>query len=146
MKIRLLFLVLASSLSACVSLPKEVENPLNGLCLNLMTSQYLLSVRRDLYTSDRLMTEKSEYGRHSSLKGQVSSGTNVVVHRVLEAKDGSWGRFLRVQVEINEGEFKGVIADVPVHAPYHPSGKWTKNFTLDPNALEFNEEIVVPCD
>ncbi len=141
-----ILLAFSAVLAGCVSFPKVVESNYIGACLELNVHLSLLETRKDLYKSNRFISKRRTYGKYSNYLGVLEQGSKVEIDRVLAAADGSWGKFLRVQVKVLDGEFSGVIADVPVHAPYHPSGKWTKNFTLDPNALEFNEEIVVPCD
>ena len=146
MLVKLTSISLILLFSGCVSLPKAVKSNLEGACLRSVHSMHMLETRASLYKSERLLSPKPAHGKHGKSIGLIEVGTSFSVERVLGAEDGSWGKFLRVQVKVLDGEFSGVIADVPVHAPYHPSGKWTKNFTLDPNALEFNEEIVVPCD
>lgn len=131
---------------SCVSLPSEVDSRYVGTCLVLEKSFFLLQTRESLYKSTRLLSSNSSHGKYSKVIDILAEGTHAEIYKILAAADGSWGNFLRVQVKILDGKYSGIIADVPVHAPYHPSPKWTKNFTLDPNAIEFNEDIVKPCE
>lgn len=56
------------------------------------------------------------------------------------------GPFLRIEVEITEGSYSGVKADVPACVAYHPSLKWITSYTLEPNNLTFNDDLVDVCD
>lgn len=133
-------------LHGCSAVP--IQNHLRGECKKLIKKQYLWEGRGAVYSGPFFIADrkKPQVGRMQKVVSELRAGQRVEIVEVLKDANGSWGQYLRIQVRILDGEFSGVVADIPVSAPGHPKEKWTKNFTLDPNALEFNEEIVVPCD
>lgn len=142
------FSVFTTSLlvAGCVASP--VKSDLVGRCLSLSQVQYLWNAKGVSYSSDFFVSSRMrpQVVKDQDYLEKMDIGDRFRVESVLVDSNGSWGKFLRIQVRIVDGSYAGAVADVPVHAPYHPKEAWTKNFTLDPNALEFNEEIVVPCD
>jgi hypothetical protein len=134
-------------LQGCVV--KEVRtHSLQGGCYKFKNNQYLYEGKANAYRGKNILVfdKDEQIVREMKYVGVVASGRSFLVDNVVSSFNGSWGEFLRVKIKILEGPYAGTIADIPVHAPYHPREKWTKEFTLDPNALEFNEKIVAPCD
>ncbi|GAA5319452.1 MAG: hypothetical protein Aseana_15150 [Candidatus Pelagadaptatus aseana] len=124
-----------------------IKSNIQGRCLLLEKDQYLWQGRAAVYSGEFFISslKKPQVGIMKEIVTSINRGQRVKIVKVLKDANGSWGEFLRIQVEIQDGPYAGTIADIPVHAPYHPREKWTKEFTLDPNAIEFNEDVVVPC-
>ena len=132
--------------AGCATKPQQ--SVLLDDCKELVVPQKVWEGRDGSYVARLLLTdiELDTIQWKRKVIGVVDAGTQVRIAQILRGADGSWGPFLRVQVEILDGSFRGQIAEVPSHVPYHPEPRWTMEFTLDPNGMEFNPEIVKPCD
>jgi hypothetical protein len=148
---KLAFLSFVVLCGGCISMPEVVHSERKGECKRLVRELVLFSRNSNeigMYAGSRVIADENirSFGADVEKLGVVGAGSRVQLYRFFQAANGSAGHFLRVQVEILDGQFAGTVADVPVHAPYHPRKKWTLEYTLDPNALRFNPEVVVPCD
>lgn len=139
----LIFLLL--SLISCVAQPQQSH--LIGECKQLKEDHLLLEGRAGAYAGEKMLSvsDKTRVGRMKAI-GTIVSGTKVKISSILKNSDGSYGRFLRVEVEVLEGPYAGVKADVPACVPYHPSLKWVTNCTLEADNLTFNSDLVASCD
>ena len=135
---------LTSLISACIAQPQSSQ--LIGSCKQLKKDHKLFEGRAGTYSGDKILavSDNVQIGRMKE-KGTILSGTKVKINSIIKDSDGSYGQFLRVQIEISDGPYSGVKADVPACVPYHPSQKWVRNCTLDPNKLIFNANLVIPC-
>lgn len=77
--------------------------------------------------------------------GSLPLGTQVRIAQVYQDWSGSWGHFLRIKVEVLEGEFHGLIAEVPSIAPYHPRPRWIVKWVSDPDEFQFNPDLLTRC-
>jgi hypothetical protein len=83
-------------------------------------------------------------GRNQFRVGVLAPGTRVRVAQVIKGSTGS-RVFLRVQVEILDEPYQGIIADIPTYTSYHPMPPWIAKKTLDPNELELSGEVFADC-
>lgn len=130
----------------CAAKPQQSE--LLGECKELLIPQQVWEGSEEAFVGSTLLTSADRdniFWARKQIVGVLSVGSQVRVARILKDWSGSDGHFLRVQVEILDGPFRGRIAEVPSIAPYHPSPSWIVEHTMDPNALRFNPEIVKDC-
>jgi len=136
--------------SGCVSYPKPIPSQLIGDCKRILVNHHIWETNLDdigFYKGKYIISTEIYRANRVKIIGTIQHGTRVEIYQVLEAANGSNGRFLRVRVKILDGDFSGKIADVPLKsAPYHPGKSWIMNYTRDPNALEFDNTIVKSCD
>lgn len=128
---------------------KPQQSALLGECKKLLVPHKVWEGREEAFVGSNLLTAievDSVSWSRKRVVGTIDAGTQVRITKVLRDWNGSWGNFLRVQVEIIDGPFRGAIAEVPSIAPYHPTPSWIVEYTLDPNALQFNPDLVRPCD
>jgi len=132
-------------ISGCAASPQK--SALIGTCKKPIKEQHIWEGTGGVYAGRYLITsnDSPQLGRMRSVLGELSTTMRVKVVRVLKDWDGSYGPFLRVEVEIIDGPHAGLIADVPACVPYHPRPRWIELCTLDPNALVFNDEVVKDC-
>jgi len=133
--------------AGCAAKPQQ--STILGDCKELLIPQQVWEGREEASVGRVLLTNIDRdrvFWSRKKVVGSIDAGTRVSVAQVLKDWNGSYGHFLRVQVEILDGPFRGQIAEVPSIAPYHPSPSWIVEHTLDPNALQFNPELVEPCD
>lgn len=150
---RMLLLVvgLAAGLAGC-GVTQVPESQFHGECKELLVPHYMARTNLSKTFSTRLMLTPERiqpddyYGRYR-IVGEVPAGTRVVVHEILlNPKYMGATPFLRVTVEVLEGDFQGTVSDVPSCALYHPRVRWITNCTLDPDRLQFNPEFAKTCD
>lgn len=140
-------LILFGLCVGCAAKPQQSAHL--GECKELRIPQRVWEGREEASVGPVLLTEISQENIFWSKKevvGVIDAGTRVSVDRILKDWNGSYGHFLRVQVKILDGPFRGWIAEVPSVAPYHPKPSWIVEHTLNPNALQFNPEVVKACD
>ncbi|MNR28793.1 hypothetical protein D3C85_1461350 [compost metagenome] len=77
--------------------------------------------------------------------GTILAGTKLQVIAVLRGWNGSLGDFLRVKVRVLDGEYEGLLADLPACVPYHPVTRWVVGCELDPNQIVFDSNFVSDC-
>lgn len=144
-----LLLVAAMMQFGCAS--KPVPSDRVGECFVLATEHGVWGTKRASgYMGNSMLASPpfapTAYGFHPDMIGLIPAGTKVEIYEFISGANGSFGRFLRTRVKVLDGPHSGLVADIPVCVPYHPQPRWTLNCSLDPNALQFNSEIVKPCD
>jgi len=140
-------MVILGLCAGCAAKPQQ--STILGDCKVLLVPQQVWEGREEASVGRVLLTgidRDRVFWSRKNVVGSIGAGTRVSVAQVLKDWNGSYGHFLRIQVEILDGPFRGQIAEVPSIAPYHPSPSWIVEHTLDPNALQFNPELVEPCD
>lgn len=147
----LLIVGLAIALVGC-GVTRVPESPLLGECKELLVPHYMARTNLSKTFSTRLMLtperiRPDDYYESFRIAGEVPPGTRVMVHEILRSpKLMGAPPYLRVTVEVLEGEYQGTVSDVPSCALYHPREKWITNCTLDPERLQFNPEFARTCD
>lgn len=123
------------------------ESNLIDTCQQVLYPQRIWVGQPDQYVGRFILSsaEKVFVGGKERIHGEVGAGTKVKVSQVIRNLDLGYGPFLRVEVEVLEGPFAGLIADIPACVPYHPYPRWVDTCTLDPNALQFNPDLVRAC-
>lgn len=147
----LLIVGLVIALVGC-GVTRVPDSPLLGECKELLVPHYMAETYMSKTFSTRLMLTPERirpddnFGRFQ-IAGEVPSGTRVMVHEILRSpKLMGAPPYLRVTVQILDGEYQGTVSDVPSCALYHPRVKWIANCTLDPERLQFNPEFARTCD
>lgn len=141
---RLFFVLIFSGLLAgCAS---SVESDLVSQCGRMVFDQKLWRGREDGSVGKYIITpvNHQEVFWKKEEAGIIDAGTRFVVESVIRDWNGSYGNYFRVVVKILDGPFGGVVTDVPVHAPYHPSPSWV-NYTLDSDRLRLDPFLVEDC-
>ena len=135
-----------SLLSACTA--KSIESVYIGSCKQLIGDQVIWEAFDNIYVGEFIFSsfEKPHLlSRGKARMGIIDSGTQLQISQVLQGANGSYGPFLRVQVEVLAGQFQGMIADLPACVPYHPKPQWVDSCDLEPNKLSFNESVLTDC-
>ena len=120
-------IVFCMTLISCATEPQE--SSLVGLCMKVVQSTFIWRGYDNIYVGEFLLsrTKPSRLVESSESIGKVQRGAKVELIEILKGSNGSYGAFLRGRVRIMEGEFSGVVADVPACVPYHPPLKWIEN-------------------
>lgn len=143
---RLALFAIVFSGSGCAVQPQP--SVLLGECKELLVPHKVWAGREEASVGSVLLTPievDTIFWDRKAVIGTVDAGTRIRIVKILRDWNGSWGHFFRIQVEIIDGPFSGTIAEVPSIAPYHPTPSWIVEYTLDPNALQFNPDLVRPC-
>ena len=132
------------SLSACIAQPQE--SSFIGECKQLKVKHQLIEGRSGGYSGERMLvvSDNVQIGRMKPI-AEIEPGTRVKINQIIKDSDGSYGAYLRVEVEILDGVYKGALADVSACVPYHPKLKWVESCTLNANEITFNNELVEVC-
>ena len=139
---KILVLLTSMILSGCAS---RLDSNLDGKCYVLTSDQHLWKTYDNSYVGKYILTDakKPQLTDEQLPLGKVSKGSQVIVNQVLSAFDGSWGRFLRIQVQVVGSEYDGLIADIPTCSPYHPRPPWVvKGCSSHPDALQLKPEYL----
>lgn len=120
---------------------------LNGQCKRITDTFYLWESYNNIYVGKFLFANEvpPQLTDHKQSYGVILPGTLVKVVQVLKGSNGSYGDFFRVVVEVQNGPFAGLQADVPACAPYYPRPQWVQGCGPDPNSLYFNESLFDDC-
>lgn len=122
-----------------------------GECKELIVEHHLaLANMSRAFSEEHILSPEQFSSPHGEVVfvGKVPAGTRVLVQDVLRnPRIMSFGgpTYLRVVVRILDGDFSGMLADVPACVPHHPRPRWVTNCTLEPNALQFNPAYVKHC-
>lgn len=147
---KLCLLPMVAILGACSGCAAKLQQSvLLGDCKELLVPQRVWEGREEASVGRVLLTaidRDQVFWTRKEVIGFIDAGTRVRIAKILRDWNGSWGNFLRVQVEVLDGPFGGRVVEIPSIAPYHPSPSWIVEYTLDPNALQFNPDLVKACD
>lgn len=133
-------------LLACVK-QDMVSHERVGECMELLIDHAIWRQPDNVYRSSHMLVRVSsdQPGRRSKRVGQLRAGEKVELFEFVDARDGTSG-FLRVKVRVLDGPHSGLIADVPACVPYHPRPEWVVDCPRRAGEVQFNPEIVKPCD
>lgn len=121
-------------------------------CKELVALHYIYKPNfAPIYYGEYMITPRKPDTNHgvyenAIYKDELLPGTQAEISSIILNKSPGWGNYLRMTVKILDGPHSGLVADVPMCAPYHSPIKWVPHCTLDPNRLQFNPDLVRPCD
>ncbi|RUO18947.1 hypothetical protein CWE08_10320 [Aliidiomarina iranensis] len=140
-----LIVLLTMLLSGCAL--KPTESQWVGACKELLIEHKIWdgSEQASMGTTLLAPSDVESIFWRKQIIGLLPPGTQVRIAHIYQDWNGSWGHFLRIEVEVLEGEFRGLIAEVPSIAPHHPRPRWILAWVSDPDALQFNPELLKEC-
>lgn len=141
----LLIMILTISLSGCAL--RAIESKFIGVCKELLIEHKIWEGSEQAYMGATLLTtsEVNSIFWDKDVIGVLPIGSRVRVSSIYQDWNGSWGNFLRIKVEVLDGEFRGLLAEVPSIAPYHPRPRWITEWVSDPDELQFNSKLIAKC-
>lgn len=133
-------------LTSCAA--ESVKSNSIGTCLKTLKPTFIWRGYNNVYIGEFFLStnKPSRLLESDEPYGQISTGTSLELVEVIKGSNGSYGHFLRGRVEIKNGAYSGLAADLPACAPYHPVDKWIASCAIDPNALKLNAEFVEVCE
>ena len=145
MKTALLLIALFMTASCAM---KPQQSHLLGSCMKLINPASIWRGYDNVYVGEFLLSQNMPHQllKSSEVVGTINAGTKLELIEILKGGYGSYSPFLRGRVRVLDGEYLGLVADIPACAPYHPALKWVTNCTLDANSLTFNSELVEDCE
>ena len=147
MRVKLIFILSALVYLQSCSAVTIVDAGLVGECKVIMDEQFLLSQKKKSSYFDRfLITDDKtlDLPWGTEILGVLNEGTRVVVDSVLQDRNGSWGKYYRIQVQVISGPFSGIIADIPSCAPNHPRPSWL-SCDASVEKIQFVTKVLEDC-
>jgi len=128
-----------------------LDSKLDGVCLQTTKPVFVYKSHCPAATGKYLLSTRVDDGGNPCISGDsaqlLSSGTDLMIERVMKQGRGSTGDCLRIEVAILQEGVNDKTADLPVCGLLHPKPFWiTEGFDQE-SEIVFDEDVVrlVPC-